>query len=79
MQRPWSESKRLQMEREFVGDVTTIDAEVLFGHEIVKSEGGSAEVRRIMVDGWLLPIMESRRLQKGESLALNASIHADDT
>lgn len=61
MGRPWSELKRIEMERECVGDVATVNVEILFGYEV--NEG---IVKSKVIDGWLLPIMESRRLKQGK-------------
>jgi midasin len=63
MQRPWSEAKRMEVERDCVGDMATVDAKVCF--DLEASGDGYGFVPR-MVDGWLLPFLESRRLQDGE-------------
>ena len=54
----------MQMERESVGNVEAVDAPVNFGWNIVKDESGSIQVQRRIVDGWLLPLRESQRIQQ---------------
>lgn len=53
--------KRMEVEKQWIGDVETIDAEVLFGSEIVLQPEGGFEVRKVVVDGWMLPLLEARR------------------
>jgi len=65
-QRGWSEVKRMQMEKEWVGEVKDVRAEVSFGWEVVKLPAGGHEVRRIMVSGWMIPVFEARRATNRE-------------
>jgi hypothetical protein len=50
----------MELEREWVGEVGQVDAEIHYGMEIVKCAAG-CELKERMVDGWLLPIHEARR------------------
>jgi midasin len=59
-QKGLSEVTRMELEREWVGEVGQVDAEIHYGMEIVKSAAG-CELKERMVDGWLLPIHEARR------------------
>ncbi|WRT64694.1 uncharacterized protein IL334_001628 [Kwoniella shivajii] len=59
--RGWGEEKRMSMEREWVGPVDKVDASLFYGYEIVKASSQEHEVRKIYVDGWMLPILESQR------------------
>ncbi|WVQ69350.1 uncharacterized protein L199_007567 [Kwoniella botswanensis] len=61
-QRGWSEEKRMKMEKEWVGEVDKVDANIAYGSEIVKLPGGGYQVRKIVVDGWMLPIKEAQRI-----------------
>ncbi|WWD07578.1 hypothetical protein V865_005679 [Kwoniella europaea PYCC6329] len=61
-QRGWSEEKRMEMEKEWVGEVDKVDANIAYGSEIVKLPGGGYQVRKIVVDGWMLPIKEAQRI-----------------
>lgn len=55
-----SEEKRMELEREWIGDVKGTDARVFYGKEIVLVDGG-CEFRDKWIDGWLLPVHEARR------------------
>lgn len=55
-----SESKRMELEREWVGDIDDVDARVYFGRQVKPVENGF-ELEEVWVDGWLLPVHEARR------------------
>lgn len=55
-----SEEKRMELEREWIGDVKGTDARVFYGKEIVLVDGG-CEFRDKWIDGWLLPVFEAKR------------------
>lgn len=55
-----SEEKRMELEKEWVGEVKTTDARVYYGKEIVHVDGG-CEFRDKWIDGWLIPVFESKR------------------
>jgi hypothetical protein len=59
-QQELSEEKRMELEREWIGDVKGTDARVFYGKEIVLVDGG-CEFRDKWVDGWLLPVSEAKR------------------
>jgi midasin len=65
VQRGWSEEKRMQMEKDWIGDMVEVDAVVMYGYEVVKLDIGF-ELRAKSVDGWMLPVLESRRIAKRE-------------
>jgi midasin len=67
VQMGWSESYRMERERECVGDVGSVDGPVMFGEELVL-ENGQAATRQVEVDGWLLPMHEARRAEQREYL-----------
>lgn len=67
VQMGWSESYRIEREREYVGDVGLVDAPVVYGEELVL-EDGQAVLRQVVVDGWLLPMYEARRAERREYL-----------
>lgn len=62
--RGWSEARRAEMEVASVGPVGT-DAPICVGHRI---ENG--QVLPAVVDGWMLPVLESRRVRGYEEDAL---------
>lgn len=66
-QRGWSEVKRMAMEREWVGPVNEAEADILYGWEVEKLELGFG-LKRITVDGWVLPILEAKRRLDGEQI-----------
>ncbi|WVQ83143.1 hypothetical protein IAT38_005281 [Cryptococcus sp. DSM 104549] len=68
-QQGWGEEKRMAMEKEWVGDVESVDAEVVVGWEVVPRPGGVLEIWPIRVDGWMLPVVEARRVEKTRQLA----------
>lgn len=51
----------MQLEKECVGTVETIDASVAFGWNLVLSHSGRLEAQQMMVDGWLFPLLEAKR------------------
>jgi hypothetical protein len=55
-----SEEKRMELEKEWIGEVKQTDASVYYGKEVVLVDGG-CEFRDNRVDGWLLPVHEARR------------------
>lgn len=67
-QRGWSEVKRMQMEREWVGPVDEVPAEVCYSFEVVKLSLGGSEISGVMVSGWMIPILEARRAAKCKHL-----------
>jgi midasin len=67
-QRQWSEAKRIEMQKQWVGDMSELDVEVRYGMEIVHSQAGGFELRTKMVDGWVLPMLEHQRAKACEFL-----------
>jgi hypothetical protein len=68
--RRWSEAKRQKIETEKVGRQCNMsdpdfNAPVEYGEEIVKLDGGGFDVRRIVINGWVLPLKETWRIKKG--------------
>ena len=63
-----SEEKRMELEREWIGEVNQGDVNVHYGKEIVVVDGG-CELRDKWVDGWLLPVFEARRESQCKSLS----------
>ncbi len=61
VQREWSEVERLEMEKEWVGEVDEVTVEVSYGDEVVKLSTNGYEVRKVMVSGWIIPVLEARR------------------
>ena len=66
VQRGWSELQRMEMEREWVGNVDDVDAPVGYEMEVVRQEVGGFQLRTKMVDGWLIPIFEAERISSCE-------------
>ena len=66
LQRGWSEKKRMQVERECVGAVGDVDAPVTFGWEVIAAESGALDAKEVVADGWLLPLLEAKRIQACE-------------
>ena len=64
-QQKWSEKKRMEAEKTFVGNVADIDAEVLFGFETVILPQGGVQIQEVKIDGWMLPVIESKRINEG--------------
>ncbi|WVW78385.1 hypothetical protein I302_100339 [Kwoniella bestiolae CBS 10118] len=62
IQRGWSEEKRIDMEKQWVGEVGKVEAGVNVS-KIEKLPGGGYEVRKLVLDGWMLPILEAQRIQ----------------
>ena len=54
----------MEIERESVGGVETVDAPIFFGWNIVKDASGQLQLQRRVVDGWLMPLYESQRIEK---------------
>lgn len=48
------------MEEEWVGKVDEVDAKVYYGKENFAGDAGP-ESREVWVDGWLLPVYETKR------------------
>jgi len=71
-----SEEKRMELEKEWIGEVDTSDANVYYGKEIVLSDGG-CEFRDKWIDGWLLPVHESRREAECKLSLLQVNCVAD--
>lgn len=63
----------MELEREWIGEVNQVDANVHYGKEIAVVDGG-CELRDKWVDGWLLPVFEARRESECKS-ALSLSIN----
>jgi hypothetical protein len=55
----------MMMEREWVGDV---DVPTNFGVEVHLLQAEGFELRSKVVDGWMLPVLESRRIADREYL-----------
>lgn len=53
--------RRMETERECVGDIGTVDAPIVLGREVVEGEE-----RDVVVDGWLLRIVEAKRIKQCE-------------
>jgi midasin len=64
-----SEEKRMELEREWIGEMNQVDASVHYGKEIVVVDGG-CQLQDKWIDGWLLSVHESRRESECESLLL---------
>ncbi|WWC59552.1 uncharacterized protein I303_102108 [Kwoniella dejecticola CBS 10117] len=62
-QRGWSEEERMAVERDCIGEVDKVDANIAYGSEVVRLSGGGFEVKRRIVDGWMLPILEHQCIQ----------------
>ena len=60
-QRGWSEVKRMEMERVWVGEPDNQAAMVSFGWKVECLPQEGFETRRFMVSGWMVPVFESRR------------------
>ncbi|WVQ75947.1 hypothetical protein IAR50_005582 [Cryptococcus sp. DSM 104548] len=60
----WSETKRTEMELAHVGAVETTDVKILFGHAVNVLSQGGFEIREVVVDGWLMPIIEAERIKE---------------
>ncbi|EAL18568.1 hypothetical protein CNBJ2090 [Cryptococcus deneoformans B-3501A] len=72
-QQKWSEKKRMEAEKTFVGNVADIDAEVLFGFETVILPQGGFQIQEVKIDGWMLPVIESKRINEARRHAAKAS------
>jgi hypothetical protein len=53
----------MMMEREWVGDV---EVPTNFGVEVHQLQADGFELRNSIVDGWMLPVLESRRIADRE-------------
>jgi len=71
-----SEEKRMDLEREWIGDVKGTDARVFYGKEIVLIDGG-CEFRDKWVDGWLLPVREAKRETECKLISTHKLSEAD--
>jgi midasin len=65
-QRQWGEEKRMLMEKEWVGEVDKVDADIRYGQRVVLQPAGGFTVEDLVVDGWMLPIFEVKRVQACE-------------
>jgi hypothetical protein len=72
-----SEEKRMELEREWIGDVKDTDARVFYGKEIVLVDGG-CEFRDKWIDGWLLPVYEAKRETECKLTLTRKSSEADN-
>lgn len=61
----WSETKRKEMEKAWVGDVDGTEAKICYGRELTVSHGTSSMQDRV-IDGWLLPVLEAQRTHRCE-------------
>ena len=68
-QRDWSETKRMQIERESVGPIDEFDAPIAFGWDVRRLDNGNFEVSRKIADGWLFPLLDAERLKDCECTA----------
>lgn len=59
----WSEAKRKEMEKAWVGDVDATEANICFGRDLSGSDGTSS-LRDRVIDGWLLPVLEAQQSQR---------------
>ncbi|WWD21566.1 hypothetical protein CI109_106052 [Kwoniella shandongensis] len=62
-QRGLSEETRMQMEKECVGEVDKVNAEILYGFELAKLPSSEMQIRQVRIDGWMLPLLEARRIE----------------
>ncbi|WVR04698.1 hypothetical protein IAU60_001709 [Kwoniella sp. DSM 27419] len=67
LQRGWNEQKRHSMELEWVGPVDKVDVQILYGWETVTQADGRAGVRPVLVDGWVLPLIEDKRIRNSRT------------
>lgn len=77
-QQKWSEKKRMEAEKTSVGNVADIDAEVLFGFETVVLPQGGFQIQEVKIDGWMLPVIESKRISEGKKFAVESLVSADE-
>jgi hypothetical protein len=64
----WGEAKREKMELQWVGDVQATEAPVAWDFKVATFEDRPGfEIQAVMVDGWILPLLESRRASDCES------------
>ncbi|ORY30348.1 hypothetical protein BCR39DRAFT_598381 [Naematelia encephala] len=62
--RGWSESKRSDMEKLWVGDMEIVDAQIFAGKQLVITSNGMCEEQDVIVDGWMLPVVEDNRVKR---------------
>lgn len=62
----------MTMERDWVGDVD-VDVPTNFGVEVHLLQADGFELRNTIVDGWMLPVLESRRIANRELPSRNDS------
>jgi midasin len=80
-QRALSEEQRMELEKEWIGEVRCTDTPVYYGQEVSLVDGG-CELKDKWVDGWLLPVHEARRESDCEfsgfadSWRLTSSVHS---
>ena len=72
-----SEEKRMELEREWIGDVRGTDARVFYGKEIVLVDGG-CEFRDKWIDGWLLPVFEAKQETECKLISTRKLSEADN-
>lgn len=53
----------MEIERENMGAIERVDVPIFFGWEILKETSGAMQIQRRVVDGWLLPLIESQRIE----------------
>ncbi|WWC68040.1 uncharacterized protein I206_101959 [Kwoniella pini CBS 10737] len=78
-QRSWSEEKRISMEREWVGEVDKVDANIAYNVEVIRLPEGGFDLKKVIADGWMLPILEHQRIRRAQSLTLDVSYNATST
>ncbi|KAK8847475.1 hypothetical protein IAR55_005333 [Kwoniella newhampshirensis] len=70
-QRGLSEDVRIQMEKECVGEVDKVNADITYRSELVTAPSGAMEIRRTRVDGWMLPVLEAHRIEKARQAPMD--------
>ncbi|KAL7420043.1 AAA ATPase midasin [Cryptotrichosporon argae] len=60
-QRDWSETKRMEMERQWVGETESV-VNIVFGRRVKAAQGGF-EVENVSVDAWVMALHEARRVE----------------
>ena len=63
------------MEQEWVGKIDEVDAKVYYGQETFAGDAGP-QAREVWVDGWLLPVYETKR---EESCEFNSRPRCENT
>lgn len=58
----WGEAKREKMEFQWVGDVQVTEARIAWAYRVARfADRPGFEVQAVVVDGWILPVLESQR------------------